>query len=242
MSKTKIEWADYTINPVKGLCPMACDYCYARRMYKRFKWDETIRYIEPGFTIDEIQRIKKPSRIFWGSTFELFHDNIPVLWIKDIIKITNQFPQHTHIFLTKCPQTLPKEWPDNCWVGVSAWNTISFLNAQDKLIDIQAKIKFVSLEPLLHWDEPLRKEVQWRTYQYINWLIIGQQTPIKASTAPKVEWIREIVDAADQAKIPVFLKDNLRSVLPLPERIFCAVHPTGVRFLRQEFPLQEEMK
>lgn len=30
MQKTKIPWADYTINPVKGLCPMACSYCYAR--------------------------------------------------------------------------------------------------------------------------------------------------------------------------------------------------------------------
>ncbi len=36
MNHTKIEWCDYTINPVKGLCPMACkdnqdkEYCYAR--------------------------------------------------------------------------------------------------------------------------------------------------------------------------------------------------------------------
>lgn len=28
MNKTKIEWADYTINPVKGLCPMACPVCF----------------------------------------------------------------------------------------------------------------------------------------------------------------------------------------------------------------------
>ena len=44
MNKTKIEWTDYTINPVKGLCPMACSYCYARAMYKRFRWNPEIRY------------------------------------------------------------------------------------------------------------------------------------------------------------------------------------------------------
>ncbi len=44
MNKTKIPWCDYTINPVKGLCPMACEYCYARKMYKRFKWNPVIRY------------------------------------------------------------------------------------------------------------------------------------------------------------------------------------------------------
>jgi len=46
----------------------------------------------------------------------------------------------------------------------------------------------------------------------INWVIIGQQTSVKASTQPKIEWIREIVEACDKAKIQVFLKDNLSSV------------------------------
>ena len=46
MNKTKIPWCDYTANPVKGLCPMACSYCYARRLYKRFGWDETVRIDE----------------------------------------------------------------------------------------------------------------------------------------------------------------------------------------------------
>lgn len=48
MNKTKIPWCDYTINPVKGICPMHCkdnlgkEYCYAARpngLYKRFKWN-----------------------------------------------------------------------------------------------------------------------------------------------------------------------------------------------------------
>ena len=53
MSKSRIEWLrdpitgkqGFSINPVKGLCPVACkdndgkEYCYARRMYKRFKWN-----------------------------------------------------------------------------------------------------------------------------------------------------------------------------------------------------------
>ena len=37
MNKTKIEWCDYTWNPVVG-CKTGCDYCYAERMNKRFKW------------------------------------------------------------------------------------------------------------------------------------------------------------------------------------------------------------
>ena len=39
---------------------------------------------------------------------------------------------------------------------------------------------------------------------------------------PKIEWIKEIVDAADKAGIPVFEKNNLSALLNRP--------------LRQEFP------
>ncbi len=29
MGKTDIEWCNFSINPVKGLCPVGCSYCYA---------------------------------------------------------------------------------------------------------------------------------------------------------------------------------------------------------------------
>lgn len=39
MRKTKIEWCDYTWNPVTG-CHHGCDYCYARRISRRFCTNE----------------------------------------------------------------------------------------------------------------------------------------------------------------------------------------------------------
>ena len=66
-----IGWSDYTINPVKGKCPMGCDYCYARRMYDRFKWNPEIRYEDPFWQFHKLKG-KKPSRVFVGSTMELF--------------------------------------------------------------------------------------------------------------------------------------------------------------------------
>jgi len=151
LNKTKIEWCDYTINPVKGLCPMACPYCYARAMYKRFKWNPEVRYILPGFMFEELRSIKKPSRIFWGSTFELFHDSIPDLWRKDIFAMVGQFPEHTHLFLTKQPQNLPQwsPFPSNCYVGVSATNQHQFDEAVKYLKEVEATVKFISFEPLL---------------------------------------------------------------------------------------------
>lgn len=45
----------------------------------------------------------------------------------------------------------------------------------------------------------------------ISWLIIGAQT--KPYKPPKIEWVQEIVRAADKAGIPVFLKDNLSPLM-----------------------------
>ena len=245
MQKSKIEWCDYSINPIKGLCPMACSYCYARRMYKRFKWNEQPTISLGAF--DGVAKIKEPSKIFVGSTFELFHEVVvnsdyqPMDWILNTIK---KYPQHTFILLTKCPQNLIKysPFPDNCWVGVSTTNFEQYGLAGIDFPNVEAKVKFISFEPLL--ERITDKDAQYNSrmmafdlkFSSINWLIIGQQTPPKLTTQPKIEWIKDIVDAAKSAKVPVFLKDNLIPMIDeLPDNCFTKTL-SGDMNLRQEFP------
>ncbi|KKK71886.1 hypothetical protein LCGC14_2909470, partial [marine sediment metagenome] len=52
-----------------------------------------------------------------------------------------------------------------------------------------------------------RIEISDQGLSAIDWVIIGAQT--KPTVMPKLEWVKEIVDAADRAGIPVFLKDSL---------------------------------
>ena len=72
----------------------------------------------------------------------------------------------------------------------------------------------------------------------ISWVILGAQTPRSEKTFPKWGWVKEIIDAADKANIPVFLKDNLG--LPRLSREgaipYYKKHPSGTMELRQEFP------
>src|SRR3972149_8445549 len=112
MAKTKIDWCDFSLNPVKGLCPVGCSYCYARRMYKRFKWDETIRLDTVGVE-KTLDKTKPGDKLFWGSTIDLFHPMIKQEWREWIFEVCNIYSQCIHIFLTKCPQNLPRQWPDN---------------------------------------------------------------------------------------------------------------------------------
>ena len=81
------------------------------------------------------------------------------------------------------------------------------------LAKIEAKVKYISFEPLL---SGLGKHIPgWLQACMIdagiNWVIIGAQT--KPTVYPKIEWVKEIVEACDKAGIPVFLKDNLYKLL-----------------------------
>ena len=242
MAKTRIEWCNFSVNPVKGLCPMNCKdnqgkpYCYARRLYKRFKWYEGIEWDES--CLHALRKIKSPSRIFVGSTMELFGEWVHKWALESIFSYCRNYPQHTFIFLTKQPQNLPRAWPDNCWVGVSAPNFEQFAIGLTHLHDVKPIVKFFSFEPLLHEIAPEKKYAGYNSdlmaldlkHTGINWVIIGQQTPVNKRTEPKIAWIQEILVASHNAgNIPVFIKDNLR---PLLER------ECPGWAIRQEFPKQ----
>ena len=74
------------------------------------------------------------------------------------------------------------------------------------LAQIEAKVKYISFEPLLNGVQLYELPIVG-----LDWVIIGAQT--KPYKPPKIEWIEEIVRACDKAGIPVFLKDNLTPLL-----------------------------
>ncbi len=184
---------------------MACPYCYARRMYDRFKWDKRLRY-DPAAWLG-LGNLKKPSRIFVGSTMELFHPRLNPKWLKPIMEVPQEFPQHPFIFLTTRPWELPKRnpWPENVWVGVAA-RIMALMGTLQSLGNVSAKVRFVSFEPLLDYT-PV-------DLRYVNWVIIGAETGNrKGKVVPKVEWIEGIEKSADEAGIPVFEKNSLTGII-----------------------------
>jgi len=217
MNKTKIPWCDYTLNPVKGLCPMACEYCYARRMYKRFKWNPIIRYDDWVWHDDG--KIPKGSKTFVGSTIELFGEWVKPEWLELIFDYCESASAHTFIFLTKQPQNLIKwsPFPDNCWVLVSATNQTQYNAGIVGLSAIKAKIKGFSIEPLLG---EIYLEGAYDLSE-MDWLIIGSQT--QPTRHPRRECVERILSGAEEANIPVFIKEPLASHI-------------GIQ--RQEYPLK----
>ncbi len=244
MNKTNIEWCDYTINPVKGLCPVDCkdaqgkSYCYARRMYKRFGWDPEIRF-EP-WVLDDLFHMPSGSKVFVGSTIDLFYPGLEK-YLNVVLHSCASFSHLTSIFLTKQPQNLAKwsPFPENCWVGTTLTGMEQdFYQRVKRLQEIQASVKFISFEPLLTCiGLPNRWPTDFLFADGVNWIIIGGLTPYSPKTAPRVAWIKEIIEAADKAGAAVFEKNNLNWLKYSAEGSAPFYRKEkGTWVLRQEYP------
>ena len=227
MNKTKIEWTDYTWNPIKGICPVGCWYCYARKIYKRFKLLEKYGhgqvhrnglYFETREAYNQFPR--KPSKIFVCSTLELFHPDIPDGWRDFIFAKIERHPQHTFQILTKLPQNIDRPMPDNVYLGTSITSPDDFESRSYHLgkKEVKARVKFWSIEPLLGdiLEPMLDRDGSWRYIaeeEKIRWIIIGRLTGCGHKYDPKWDWINRIVSYARHYHIPVFLKDNLIPIM-----------------------------
>lgn len=201
MNKSRIEWTDYTWNPIKGLCPVGCWYCYARMMQTRFRADPEIR-----MSLDEIfvDFPKKPSRIFVCSTFELFHPAADP-YRNNVFKQIALTPEHTFIVLTKMPERIDRPMPDNVWLGVSADGAADWHRVQE-LSKVPARVHFVSLEPFIG------ESPGFGPPRDFDWLIIGRLTGHGKKHDPNLKSIQRIARRAEALGIPLFLKNNLREI------------------------------
>lgn len=221
MQKSKIEWTDYSWNPIKGICPVGCWYCYARRMYQRFRWAQ-----EPWLDIAELNQVAEMrvtgKRIFVCSTFELFHPAIDSItgrcvridemgrkesrdkardMIFDVIK---RRPDLTFIILTKMPERIDRPMPENVWLGVSITQDSEYAR-KAYLMEAQAAVRFISHEPMLG-------ELNPAILYGLEWAILGRLTGHGKNHDPDRETIEGFVENSRGLNVPIFLKDNLREI------------------------------
>ena len=164
--------------------------------------------------LEEPYRLRKPARIgvgFMGDMFGWWNDEVEEeSRIIDILEVVSKCPQHIFVFLTKNPRgLLPYKFPPNAWVGVSACNQEMLDQAAPIMDDVKAKVKWLSLEPLLGEINSLPPP--WLP----NWVVIGGQTG-PGAVKPLSAWIEGVVGLYRLFAVPYWEKNNLASVLGRP--------------------------
>lgn len=209
--KSAIEWTNATWNVITGCDKVSpgCKYCYAERVALRLKKMGTKKY-RNGFnltfhpdTMDYPLKMKQPRMIFVNSMSDLFHEDIPFSFISQVFEVMKQANWHQYQILTKRSERLKEfaesygKFPDNVWIGVSV-ELAAYKKRIDNLRAVDAKIHFLSLEPLLG---PLGS----LDLDDIEWVIAGGESgPHHRECKP--EWVREIRDQCVTARVPFFFK------------------------------------
>jgi protein gp37 len=209
-NQSNIEWTEATWNPVTGCSKVSagCKNCYAERLAFRLQAMGNPRYVN-GFNVtlhDDIvdlpKRWREPRLIFVNSMSDLFHEGVPLEFIKRLFATMRECPQHTFQILTKrsvrLRQLAPKlEWPTNIWMGVSVEDA-RVLSRIDDLRKVPANVRFLSCEPLIG-------SLAGINLADIHWVIVGGESGWGARPM-EVQWVREIFGACRKEKIPFFFK------------------------------------
>jgi protein gp37 len=202
MSATSnIEWTDATWNPLRGCTKVSpgCKHCYAETFAERFRGVPGHPY-EHGFDLRLVpEKLIEPLRwkasrmVFVNSMSDLFHEDVPDDYVLAVAKVMQHADWHTFQVLTKRAERLREllstklnfatKLP-HIWWGVSVEDKEYGLPRVQHLRAAPAKVRFLSVEPLLEHIGELNLDG-------IQWVIVGGESGPGARPLEEV-WVESI--------------------------------------------------
>lgn len=206
---TKIEWADATWNPWQGCRKVSqgCKHCYMYRDKARYGQDPSVVVRSSSATFRgplSAKRFPAGALVFTCSWSDWFIEEADA-WRDEAWSIIRARPDLTFQVLTKradrISDHLPADWGmgyPNVWLGVSVEDRKA-LPRVDDLVRIPARVRFLSMEPLL-------EEVDVSPYLGgIHWVIVGGESGPEARPMHPW-WASAIRDQCRHAGVPFHFK------------------------------------
>jgi len=209
-TRSGIEWTESTWNPLTGCTKISpgCKHCYAERMARRLQAMGQPNYVN-GFLLtlhdhmlEQPLSWKKPQMVFVNSMSDLFHSQVPTVFIQKVFGVMRRAWWHTFQVLTKRSNRLLEldaeiDWPPNVWMGVSVEHQ-DYAFRVEHLRQTHAHVKFLSLEPLLG---PLLL----LDLRGIDWVIVGGESG-PGSRPMAEQWVLDIRDQCVASDVHFFFK------------------------------------
>lgn len=238
--ESNIQWTDHTWNVAVGCTKVNedCKFCYMYRDSIRYKYEpREVRRTKTVFDLPK--KIKEPSRIFTSSLTDVFHPSIDA-FRGDIWDMIKQHPHHTYQILTKRPERLRTNLPQDLetwlgiyksiWLGASIGSQKSIDMARDLInasFIFPVDVVFLSLEPL--WG-PIDLTESYsggpsKLIELIQWVIVGGESGNETGQYRyrpcELKWIEDIIAQCKKYNVPVFVKQlgtHLAKELGLKDR------------------------
>lgn len=207
-----------------------CGVCGWRSDFKATIWSRPRGVLCPKCQSDQMHSTRQ--RVFCASLADVFEDR-PELepWRLDLFDLIEETPNLDWLLLTKRPEnvmdmTEPMRlslWsnglPDNLWIGTSVEDQTTADRRIGHLIQIPARVRFLSCEPLLapvnlqpwfHLEGapttvPTLSRIPTVMGKPISWVIVGGESGPQARPM-LIPWARRLRDQCQAAGVPYFLK------------------------------------
>ena len=207
---SSIEWTESTWNPLTGCSKVSpgCKNCYAERMALRLQAMGNSNYAN-GFKLTMHEQLlglplhwRKRLVIFVNSMSDLFHEEVTDNFILQAFDVMQHAHWHRFQILTKRSDRLVSlsrklSWLPHIWMGVSVENE-DYSFRIDHLRSVEAKVKFLSIEPLLGPIPNLNLEG-------IDWVIVGGESGPNSRSMEK-SWVTDIRNHCADSGVPFFFK------------------------------------
>lgn len=208
-----------------------CKHCYALMLSKIFSrgkatWGpEGNRMIRHEAARRELYKMDKSAhkrgvreRVFINSMSDTFEDRRDLDEARGFLWDACKFVTNLDILLlTKRPENVCRmvppgwieTWPAHVWVGTTAGTQAAADEAIPHLVGVPAKVKFLSMEPLLEevdindYLDPIDGGYVGRSF--IDWIIVGGESGPHARPMHPA-WARSLRDQCDEACVPFFFK------------------------------------
>ena len=210
--KTAIAWTDHTFNPWWGCTKVspACDNCYAEAWAKRcgYGWGDAPR----RFFGDKhwAAPLKWSGRVFCASMADVFDNAVDQAHRERLWALIRATPNLTWQLLTKrignaramLPADFNAETYPNVWLGATVVTQEEFDRDIEKLVNVQARVRWLSIEPqqgeiwMLPW---------LNTIGAVSWVVTGGESGGHARPY-KLDWARSVVEQCREAAIAPFVK------------------------------------
>lgn len=168
----------------------------------------------------------KGGNVLVCSEGDLFGDQIPEWWIKEVLYACEDAPKHRYFFLSNNPKRYLESLPlwkrhhnpelfRNFWFGTTITSEEDIKRAWELLRLPKDINTFLSIEPLLGSIDLNKYELllkDWRNKKtigkYLDWVIVGTKSEYVSATQSN-QWIENIIEQTKEAAVPLFLRDNL---------------------------------
>lgn len=178
-------------------------------------------------------------RVFCASLADVFDNEVPIAWLAELLDLVRLTPGLDWLLLTKrvgnviqrlkhvrdfwsalgLPDIFPwiSEWidghaPANVWIGSTICNQEEANRDIPKLITIPARVRFVSIEPMLGpidfsgmWVEFKNPAIHQNMLELIDWVIVGGESGQHARPMHP-RWVHVLRDQCIDVGVPFLFK------------------------------------